>query len=195
MIIFNILCGRIFSSETYSIEDCWLYDNASSNKSSNYTKTSSLSVTYSTDHYVLSNSAQNQFLNIAEDYDNVAFEVEAKLIQPATAGNNGFGLMDTTNSLKNTAFLTIELSRTQFLTFTNGTYGTSGSQNITKDNSKYYTYIVTVNGNSVNGKVYDSGTQLYSANVTKSLTKKYYNIGLTSNNSIMHIKKIKIKAL
>ena len=182
-------------SETYGLEDCWLYDNVSTDKSSNYTKTSSLSVTYDTDHYILSNSAQNQFLNIAEDYDNVAFEVEAKLIQPATAGNNGFGLMDATNSLKNTAFLTIELSRTQFLTFTNGTYGTSGSQNITKDNSKYYTYIVTVNGNSVNGKVYDSGTQLYSANVTKSLTKKYYNIGLTSNNTIMHIKKIKVKAL
>lgn len=184
-----------FVSEIYVLEDCWLYDDASSDKSSNYSKTSNLTVTYDTDHYVLTNSAQNQFLNLAEDLDNVSFELNAKLIKPTTAGLTCFGLMDKTNTLTNTGLLSIELTRTVFLTFNKGTYGTAQSQNVSKDSSTYYDYILTVDGSSLTGKVYNGSTELYNKSTTKSLSKKYYNVGLTSNNAELHIKKIKIKPL
>lgn len=181
--------------QTSNIEDCVLYDNASSDKSSNYTKTSSLSISHDTDHYILSTTTINQFLTIAEDYDNVSFEIEAKLLQPASGGNDPIGLMDKSDSLYNTALMTIELNRTLFLTFINGSYSSTASQTVYKSSSKYYRYVVTVEGSTVNGKVYDGDTLLYNQTITKSLNKKYYAIGLTNNPCTMHVRNIKLKSL
>jgi len=185
----------IFSSETYAIQDCKRFDGATSDKSSNYLKTSNLSITHDTDHYILATSTDNQFLVIDEDYDNVSFEAEIKLLEPATYGNDPIGIMDRADNLYNTALMTVELNRTQFLTISNGSYGATASRNVSKQNSKYYRYVVIVNGNSVTGKVYDGDTLLYNQTISKSLNKKYYVIGLTNNPCTMHIKNIKIKPL
>ena len=182
-------------SETVTIEDYWLYDDVSSNKLSNYTKTSNLTVTHDTDHYVLSSSAQNQFLSLLNSRDNIRFEVELRPTSTSTDGT-GINVADTWNNFNTSAFLQ-NASNFGVVFHTNGSWSAGTRQTTPLPNyANYNRYYFEINGSNIKAVCEDlQGNEIYTYSFTKSITNKYLNIVLASSDRTINVNKIKIKAL
>lgn len=185
---------RIIPSEIY-VEDCWLYDDASTDKLSNYTKTSNLTATHSTDHYVLSSSAQNQFLSVYNGKDKVRFEVELRPISSST-DSTGINVANTGNSFSTSAFLQ-NASKFGVVFHTNGSWSEGTRQTSPLPNyANYNRYYFEINGSSIKAVCEDlQGNTIYTYSFTKSISSKYLNIVLASASRTVDVNKIKVKSL
>jgi hypothetical protein len=183
-------------SDPYSIEDCYLYDDASSNKLSNYTKTSSLTATHDTDHYVFSTSSNNQFVAFSSGHDNVRFEVK---VMPKTnlTQNSGVSIGSTSGTFNSCVTCYTRTSNTiAFNKHSGTTYGGIENYSYTWSLDTYYTFFVEVNGSSVKIGVLDStGTLIRQNTVSMSISNKYLRFVQTNGTVASWVKDIKVKAL
>lgn len=182
--------------ETYEVEDCIYYDNALSDNSSNYPKTSNLSISHSTDHYILTASANNQMMELGSDYDNVRYEI---LMSGTSAFARGLYYSDTqnyygTNSLYNIYQTDTYRYRIQMADISNGSWSAIKETSYTMTNNTYYRFIIEKNGTSITLKVEtEDGTVIETQTVTKSLNSTH--IGTLMYNGTAYVKDLKIKAL
>ena len=192
----NIKVECMNLQETYGIEDCYRYDNATSDKSSNYTKTSSLSVSHSTDHYILTASSNNRMMCIGSGYDNVRYEI---LMSGTSHFQRGVYCSDTqnyyeTNSVYNIYQTNNNYKRIQMADITGGSWSAIKETSYTFTNNTYYRFIIEINGTSITLKVEtEDGTVIESQTVTKSLNAHY--VGTLMYSGTAYVKGIKVKPL
>ena len=178
--------------ETFVIQDCYLYDDTLTDKSSNYSKTNYLTVTHNTDYYSLAPSRDNQFLSLTNGYDNI--EASVKIQPSASNALNGLTVSDRQDSYYNNVSLELSTNRFIFFTMDNGSFNSRNE--VTRAlGSNWYTVVLKVEGSNVTYTVYDSSdNQIYTYSYTKSISNKYVNVALSTMNNL-NIKDIKIKAL
>lgn len=188
--------NNVISSQSDTIIDYILYDNAIIDNSSNYTKTSNLSITHDTDHYVLSTSANNQMLEIGSDYDNVRYEI---LMSGASHFARGLYYSDTENDYENNSLYNIyqtdnSNNRIQMADITNSNWTAIKQTSYTMTTNTYYRFIIEKIGTSVTLKVEtEDGTPIETETVTKSLNSTH--IGILMFSGTAYIKDIIIKPL
>ena len=175
--------------ETYGIYDWYRYDDCSTDKTSNYTKGSNASLSFDTDHYVMSTSSDD-IVDVLDGVDNVQFEVLLK------HNNNTGGIQirqDISTHDNGAVALYNNPSNTTYLALF--PWSNIKSQNNVTNNSDYYRYILTINGSSVTAKIENSnGTSLFSGTTSKSLSAKHFCIFNVGNNTL-NIKEIVVKPL
>ena len=195
--VVKIIC-RSLLQETYELEDCHLFDSALSDKSSNYVKSTGMSMTHSTDHYILSNTTANDFVNLVDGLDNVVFECDWST-QSDTYMD---GLMCSDRQLEfynNVALLRgFDVGKGWCITIKHddGRYTNLNETVVAYSKDTYNKLQMSINGDTIINKVYSSdGTELYSRTVSKSINNKYLSFFLGVANSSAYVKNIKVKAL
>lgn len=196
----------IFLTKTYSIEDCSRYDDASTDKTSNYSYDNLTSLTHSTDHYeavrTITGDATNYYSpiyideSLPSDYEisvdvnctNVADGQTMLTVSPnhpsTYSGASEIGIVST--SVRYGLFKRISGAFTS--------YATSGSLS----NNAWYKFIVKVEGTSVTGKILNSqGTEIHSSTQTISEVTGYnkWNIVCGYLANTLKFKNLKIKPL
>lgn len=183
-------------SNTLTIEDCILWDNATSDNSSNYTKTSNLSISHSTDHYILTSSTNNQMMELGSDYDNVRYEI---LMSGTSAFARGLYYSDTQNDYETNSLYSIYQSNwsvngVEMADITGGNWNLIKRTTYTIANDTYYRFIIERRGTSVILIVEtEDGTVIETQTVTKSLNSTY--IGILMYSGTAYVKNLKIKPL
>lgn len=175
-------------SSEISVADCVRYDSASSNRVSDYTVPSGLSMSWIADHYVVSSTSQsNRFIDFAE-IGSDDFEFSALI----NTSNRNMGL-----SIYNDDTHLIGLygvsSGTGFIFNTGGGYNYNRTST-TLTNNQWYKYTLIKNGSTytgtietLDGTVFGNWTQTV-ANFTKARLMSAWNVS-------MQIKQIKVKRL
>jgi len=178
---------RIIVSEI-SVADCVRYDSASSNRVSDYTMPSGLSMSWSTDHYNISSTSQSKrFIDFAE-IGSDDFEFSALI----NASNRNMGL-----SICNDDTHLIGLygvSSGTGVIFNNGGGYNSNRNSTTLTNNQWYKYTLIKNDSTytgtietLDGTVFGNWTQTV-ANFTKARLMSSWNVSI-------QIKQIKVKRL
>ena len=185
----EIVCFHFFCmnfSEIY-ISDRILYDNALTDKSSNYTVSPGASFTFDIDHYIFSQTS-NSMVELITGYDNVQFEVLLK------HGNNAGGIIISESSLNFSPGVGLynNASNTTYL----GLFPWQNvkSQNNVTNNNDYYRYILIISGSSISARIENTnGNILFSGTTSKSLSENHFNLFSPANT--VYIKEISIKPL
>ena len=179
---------RRFSSETYEIQDCVRYDSASTDKVSDYSVPSGLSMSWSTDHYVITSSVQSdRFIDFVE-VGSEDFEITALI----NTTNRNMGISLYTDSTHTIGLYGVS-SGTGFM-YQNGGSAVANRTSGTLTNNIWYKYTLrkensTYTGiiETLDGTVFGTWTQSV-ANFTKARL-------VSAWNSSMQIKDIKVKRL
>lgn len=195
---------RIFLQETYEVEDCWKYDDATTDKSNNYSPNSNIQLTHDTDHYIAVSNVGN---NLASNFyglidtgvpfqDGIVIECDIKQTITSTAS---WGIL-LSNS---TGVSTSNVTKYYQLSGYNGTKGlttnpwtekrTSGSLS----NNTWYHFKLTISNGSGTGLIKQGDTTVYSDSLSFSQFSSLLYICLTSSQypSTIHFKNLKVKAL
>ena len=172
----------MFVSETYSIEDCYLYDTCSTNKTSNYSTDGTL--TFDTDHYVFTGS--NKKVTLCSTNDSVQISAEVW----SDNRNVGIGFYNDSNNY------------VALYGVSNGTglgYNTNGSFNSkrtsgTISKNTYYKYYLTQSGGTITGSIYTMGDSKFGE---WTYSHANYNTEILWNawENTMYVKNIKVKKL
>lgn len=188
-------------SEIYEVQDCKLYDGATSNKLSQYTITRYAN-SFDTDHYVLQNTT-NWSLNFLKlplnDLSDFIFEMDMKVVSRGSNGN--FGLMITKDSEIISSGVTN--NRSELMDYTSSFGMTIESQTVSGHlvDNQWYTLRYTVKSDgTVKGEIIDTTDDSTVFNQTVndssiiSYLKQCYVHSRGTTNTI-HIKNIKVKPL
>ena len=176
-------------SEIFVVKDWWRYDNCSSDKTSNYTCGTNASLSFSTDHYVMTTTTDD-VVEVLDGYDKVQFEV----LLEHNSNVGGIQIrQNPSNAQDGTVGLYNNASNTTYLALF--PWSNVKSTNNVTNNSDYYRYILTIDGSSVTAKIENSsGTSLFSGSTSKSLSAKYFCIFNVGSNTL-NIKEIVVKPL
>lgn len=174
--------------QTYAFEDCVGYDSASANKVSDYTVPSGLSMSWSTDHYVVSSTVTaTNFINFCE-VGSEDFEMSALI--NTTNRNMGIAI---SNDNSHTIGLYGVSSGTGFM-YANGGNAYTNRTSRTLTNNTWYKYTISKTGSTytgtietLDGTVFGTWTQTV-ANFTNANLISAWNVS-------MQIKEIKVKRL
>ena len=181
-------CGMILS-EIYTLKDWWRYDNCSSDKTSNYTCGTNASLSFSTDHYVMTTTTDD-VVEVLNGYDKVQFEILLK-------HNNNVGGIQIRQNPSNPQDGAVGLynnasNRTYLALFP---WSNVKQQDNVTNNSNYYRYILTIDGSSITARIEnEGGTSLFSGSTSKSLSAKHFCIFNVGSNTL-NIKEMVIKPL
>ena len=194
----------MFSSETYSIEDCKFYDNTSSDKSNNYTTNSNIALSFDTDHYVAVSSVGN---NVSSNFygllkPNIAFSndiiIECDIKQTVTSTAT-YGI----SIVNNTGVSTTNVSKYYQLSNYNGNKGlttnpwtekrTTGSLS----NDTWYHFKLTITNGSGTGEIKQGNTTVYNDSLSYSQFSSLAYICLTASQypNTIQFKNFKVKPL
>lgn len=184
--------------ETYELEDCHLFDNGLTDKSSNYVKSTGMSMTHSTDHYILSNTIGDSFVNFIDGLDNVVFECDWST--QSDTYMNGLICSDRQLEFYNDVALVrgFDVGKGWCISikYDDGRYTNLNETVVAYSKDTYNKLQMSINGDTIINKVYSSdGTELYSITVSKSVSNKYLSAFLGQVNATAYIKNIKVKAL
>lgn len=214
MIVSNLSADTTFTCSysnvsdtcTVTVQTYLFYDDCSTDRSSEYTTKGNQTITYNSAGYytikVTSQSCPNVKINSFTAPDTVKISVDFKMtsgsnIQPKIclydeSKSKGYGLRVTQNN-----------SRWNLQTYTSWTDCGNNLKETTQSVSlnTWYHLELTVDGNDLTGKIYDSGGTLLntitsSGSLNLSSTGNYVGIGLNyTSNTYMDIKNIKAEAL
>lgn len=178
----------MFLQETYGIEDCYKYDPCSSNRVSDYTVPSGLSLSFSTDHYIMSSTIQGQsFIGL---YDEISGEFEVSGL--FNTGNRNQGLNIHKDNSNNCSLYGVS-SGTGLAYNINGSNNTNRTST-TLNNNTWYKYRLKQTGAKVIGIIETiDGTQFgeWEIGLTGTTTARL----VSAWNVTSQIKEIKVKAL
>ena len=168
--------------QTYAIEDCYLYDTCSTDKTSNYNTNGTL--TFDTDHYVFTGKDKNVTLYSTNESVQISAEISSD------NRNVGIGFY---NDNSNYVALYGVSSGTGLGYNNNGTFGSSRTSSTLSKNT-YYKYYLSQSNGTVTGSIYTTedskfGEWTYSHN--------NYNDEILWNawENNMYVKNIKVKKL
>ena len=181
------VCGS-FSSEIY-VEDCYLYDDASSNKSSKFI-VNDMTLTHNTDHYEATTSVANGTVTLFENVDNYIATFDMKSSETGL----GFGVFNSTSNYYNAFYCKMWGTTTQVYTSNaSGTESNKKTVNHSRQND-WYNMTVTREGNSVTITTKRNGSQIFT--YTQSISTGL-NLGMIEAyaNRTFSFKNIKVKAL
>ena len=180
--------------ETYELEDCHIYDSGLTDKSSNYVKSTGMSMTHSTDHYILSNTTENSFVNFIDGLDNVLFECDWSA--QSDTYMNGICCSDRQTELYNFGGLMRGDNWSISVKFDNGSYHNMNEESSTTDKNKYEKLQMKIEGNNIIHTVFnENGTVIYTYSYSKAISNKYLSAFFSNANSSAYVKNIKVKAL
>jgi len=180
--------------ETYELEDCHIYDSGLTDKSSNYIKSTGMSMTHSTDHYILSNTTENSFVNFIDGLDNVLFECDWSA--QSDTYMNGICCSDRQTELYNFGGLMRGDNWSISVKFDNGSYHNMNEESSTTDKNKYEKLQMKIEGNNIIHTVFnENGTVIYTYSYSKAISNKYLSAFFSNANSSAYVKNIKVKAL
>ncbi|MBR3213321.1 MAG: hypothetical protein IKF79_02280 [Methanosphaera sp.] len=197
----------MFFSEIYAIEDAIFYDNATSNKVSNY-NTVNNTLTYDTDHYQSVSSSSTSLSNYFAFTNPKAdlrlprnVEVEIDIMQTQTL-NCQWGISFTNGQGKtsSTYYATcgsFDSNTTGKGIICNAPWGSLRTQGQLSLNTWYH-FKVTVTGTVVSFKITDSNDNvLFNDNLTISFMSSltYLNVHQGQASNTVQFKNLKIKAL
>ena len=200
-----------YNSEIVNIEDCVVYDTASTDKSSKYSTKNLNSLSFSTDHYVayrsLGTSPSSTYyspiyisdLTLPTNYEIV---VDVLMTVHATNVQNGFNVSNTvleTYSGASEASL-YKIGNSQGLYYrVNGSLTRYDSGTSAIPANTWYRFYMKVEGTSVLGKItkLSDSTVTYNKTVTMANIQswKKFNLSVGGQSSSMYFKNLKIKAL
>ena len=185
----------MFVSETYSLEDCLLYDDCSTDKTSKFTTVlceggTNSSIAFDTDHYSLSGGSKTTAQAILDLALPSKCEISCECVPTSTSFSGAIGLCITKGTgyawgfigYSNGSSRTVEYSNSSWVN-ASSTYNTSTitsgviSLKIIKDSSTF-----TFKGNNSN-------------DITKTISYDNYYTGFMKGTGTLNAKKIKIKAL
>ena len=184
-VVLSAECSSLI--QTYGVYDYLKYDDCSTDKTSNYSKSTGASFSFNTDHYELGGT--NVSADVLSTLDNVRFEVLLKhnnnaggiMVEQSfsTYDDNAFGLY---NNASNSTYLA------KF------PWQNVKSQNNVTNNTDYYRYILEVSGDNITATIENSsGTSLFTGTTSMSLSAKHYCLFTPANT--MNIKEIIVKPL
>lgn len=195
------------TSNSVSIEDCIRYDNATTDKTSNYSKTNLNSLTFSTDHYEayrsLGTSPSSTFYSPIYIDETLPTDFEMSVMYKASNINREqtefiiSSTHPTTYSGATELGIVVTDSRRGLFHRQSGsaTWYTEGS---TLSNNTWYTFYLKVEGTSVTAKILDSSDNtVYTSTQTISNAQNYkkWSIINGGNSRTLHWKELKIKTL
>ena len=193
----------IISSEIY-VEDCIRYDDATSDKTSNYSTSGISSFTHSTDHYEAVRSSTSQFYSPIYADDTLPSKYEISVEVNGTFNVNSHQDMLTVGpnhptTYSGTSEVGIVSTGARIGLFKrlngSGTFYTTSS-NLSPNN--WYKFILKVDGTSVTAKILNSqGTELHNATQTISEVVNYskWNLICGDTTYTLKWKNLKIKPL
>ena len=192
--------------ETYEVQDCLWYDNATTDRTSDYGKVQS-TLTHSTDHYqsvASCTSATSTYFTFV--YPNTNFnlprniEVELDIRQTANFnGQWGVSFTDGHGTSTSTKYATcggFSGTSNQKGIICNSPWGsqrTNGALTL----SNWYHFKITVNGTTVSFKLTDGDTVVFDDSLTVSFMSSltYLNVHQGQANNTIEFKNLKVKAL
>lgn len=193
--------------ETYEIEDYIIYDNATTDKTSNYQYNNLNSHTFSTDKYIAqrttgSSPASTYYSPIyPSDTLPTNYEVSVDILTPIKETDKQFGLCISdeytqTYTSANQCFLYANINRTALGYRVNGSltnYGESSSYNA----NTWYTFKITVNGTSVSSQILNGDAVVQSWNGRLFNIQSWKKIMIITGGEANNIywKNLQIKAL
>lgn len=178
----------MFVSEIYVLEDCYLYDDATSNKSSNYTISSGLTVTNDGTQYKLQGSSADRTMDILHGKDNVAFDCKIRL---SSTTNNGIIVTDNNGMGNNRVLLYYNGSK---LRIAKEPWNVVQDVAYTPDSSKWINFQIKRTGTTYACKVTDENNNTLISNSTTHTSSPSYFKTFQGNTTI-YVKDIKVKAL
>ena len=197
---------RIFLQETYEVTDYIRYDDATTDKTSNYQYNNLNSHTFSTDKYIaertMGASSSTYYSPIyPSDTLPTNYEISVDMLAIAKEQDKQFGLCVSdqytqTYSGTNQCFLYGNTNRMALGYRVNGSltnYGESSSYNT----NTWYTFKITVNGTSVTTQILNNGNVVQSWNGTLSNIQSWKKIMIITGGeaNTVYWKNLKIKAL
>ena len=204
-VVLSAECSSLI--QTYSIQDCWVYDDASSDKKSKYGYSNVSSLTHNSDHYeavtTTTNGSTNYYAPIyVTDMADLPSEYEISLdYKITTTGDHqgGFNISDnhiTTYSGTNELLVGGSTARTGAYYRVNGSVTHYNNQTGLPRNT-WITLYLKVQGTSATFTVKNGSTTLYSNTQTLSAISnwKKFNIVFGGVAQTGHFKNLKIKPL
>ena len=195
------------TSNSVSIEDCIRYDNATSDKTSNYSKTNLNSLTFSTDHYEayrsLGTSPSSTYYSPIYADDTLPSNFEMSVMYKASNMNREqtefiiSSTHPTTNSGATELGVIVSDARRGLFYRLNGSLTWYTEAN-TLSNNTWYTFYLKVEGTTVTGKILDENNNtVYTSTQTISAVQNYkkWSIINGANSRTLHWKELKIKTL
>lgn len=179
----------MFVSETYSIEDFYLYDIGNTDKSSNFI-VNDMTLTHNTDHYEATTSVANGTVTLFENVDNYIATFDMKSSETGL----GFGVFNSTSNYYNAFYCKMWGTTTQIYTSNaTGTESNKKTVNHSRQND-WYNMTVRREGNSVTITMKLNGSQIFTN--TQSISTGL-NLGMIEAyaNRTFSFKNIKVKAL
>lgn len=196
----------MFVSEIYEVQDCIRYDDATTDKTSNYQYNNLNSLTFSTDKYIakrtIGSSASTYYSPIyPSDTLPTNYEISVDMLAIAKESDKQFGLCVSdqytqTYSGTNQCFLYANSNGTALGYRVSGSltkYGESSSYNT----DIWYTFKITVNGTSVSSQVLNGATVVQSWSGTLSNIQSWKKIMIITGGqaNTVYWKNLKVKAL
>lgn len=195
------------SSNSVSIEDCIRYDGATSDKTSNYSKTNLNSLTFSTDHYEayrsLGTSPSSTFYSPIYIDETLPTDFEMSVMYKASNMNREqtefiiSSTHPTTYSGATELGIVVTDSRRGLFHRVSGS-ATWYTESSTLSNNTWYTFYLKVEGTTVTGKILDSSDNtVYTSTQTINNAQNYkkWSIINGGNSRTLHWKELKIKTL
>jgi hypothetical protein len=178
-----------YSSEEITIEDCYLYDTGSADKSSKFA-TNNVTIMHNTDHYEATTNVANGTVTLLQNIDNYNAEFD---MQSSTTGM-GCGVFNSTSNHYNAFYLKMWGTTTQIYT-SNATGTESSKKNINHSRQNdWYNMTITKQGNSVTITIKRNGSQIGTHTLSISTG---INLGMINAyaDRIYSFKNMKVKSL
>ena len=195
-------------SDPYLVEDCIRYDDATTDKTSNYSSVNLNSLTFSTDHYEayrsLGTSPSSTFYSPIFIDDNLPSNFEISVMYKASTNMNReqteliiSSTHPTTNSGTTELGIIVSDARRGLFHRVNGS-ATWYTESSTLSNNTWYTFYLKVEGTSVTAKILDdSDNTIYTSTQTISAIQNYKKWSMINggNSRTLSFKNLKIKQL
>ena len=205
-VVLSAECSSLI--QTYSIQDCWVYDDASSDKKSKYGYSNVSSLTHNSDHYEAVTTTDNgstkyyapiyvtDMADLPSDYE---ISLDWKIPSMSTGYQGGFNISDnhiTTYSGTNELLIGGSNARTGGYYRVNGNV-THYNSNTALPTNTWLSLYLKVQGTSATFSVKNGSTTLYSNTQTLSNISswKKFNIIFGGVAQTGHFKNLKIKPL
>ena len=197
----------ITSSEIY-VEDCFRYDGATTDKSSNYTSNNLNSLTFSTDHYEayrsLGTSPSSTYYSPIYVDETLPSDFEMSVMYKASTNMNreqtefiiAQNHPQTYSGTTELGIIVTDARRGLFHRV-NGS-ATWYTESSTLSNNTWYTFYLKIEGTTVTAKILDSSDNtVYTSTQTISNAQNYkkWSIINGGNSRTLHFKNLKIKTL
>ena len=192
----------MFLQETYALQDCIKYDDATSDKSSSYTKLSNAQLSFDSanNQYVAYNNGGTTFECIVLPLSNlpsdISMELEARILSNGSNRQPRFGF-STNNSSGYYIGLCQIGGSDAFLKNYNGSDNVISSTLTSPINlNTWFKVKITYDGSTLTGYRYDSnGDLIDSVSATVTAPPVGVAIGLVASNNRINFKNLKIKPL